>query len=200
MIMLPNTFKAATISFVAACTFLTARADVCKTVTDANKEMIAQYLVNVYHLDPSVRVTLLSGNIDPASCYAKLVLVAERSGQQTRTSLYLSPDRLFIMRDLHWLRRDPVQAESANAKRLYSKLIEKNPPSLGPQNAAVTVAEFSDFQCPYCRRAASILREQALAGTIRLVFHQIAIDDPLSKLVSRRTRPKGKQSASIGAA
>ncbi len=56
-------------------------------------------------------------------------------------------------------------------------------PSLGPANALVEIVEFSDFECPYCRNAAPILK-QLIAhypGQVRLVwknyplaFHQDA--------------------------
>ncbi|MBH0196692.1 MAG: thioredoxin domain-containing protein [Nitrospira sp.] len=32
-------------------------------------------------------------------------------------------------------------------------------PSIGPINAPITIVEFSDFQCPYCRNSVSILKE-----------------------------------------
>lgn len=54
----------------------------------------------------------------------------------------------------------------------------KNNPSLGPENAKVTIIEFSDFECPFCQRSQSInkvLREK-YNGKIRWVFR----DFPLS--------------------
>jgi protein-disulfide isomerase len=50
--------------------------------------------------------------------------------------------------------------------------------SLGPQNAPVTIVEFADFQCPYCKRAEETLKAvQEKYGTkVRLVF----MDYPLS--------------------
>lgn len=43
---------------------------------------------------------------------------------------------------------------------------------MGPQDAAVTIVEFADFQCPYCRRAAKDLRElrQRYPKDIALIF------------------------------
>lgn len=51
-------------------------------------------------------------------------------------------------------------------------------PSLGPSNARVTIVEFSDFQCPYCKIAAQKIREvvKAYPGDVRLVFKQFPID------------------------
>jgi protein-disulfide isomerase len=51
-------------------------------------------------------------------------------------------------------------------------------PSRGPANAAVTIVEFSDFQCPYCRQQAVTLNRvlQEYPREVRLVF----LDFPLS--------------------
>lgn len=50
-------------------------------------------------------------------------------------------------------------------------------PAFGPDNAAVTVVEFSDFQCPFCSRAATVA--QKLKGQygdrVRFVFRQFPL-------------------------
>jgi protein-disulfide isomerase len=50
-------------------------------------------------------------------------------------------------------------------------------PSLGPTNAPVTIVEFSDFQCPYCRQAQSTLKQlmAAYEGKIKLVFRDFPL-------------------------
>ena len=47
-------------------------------------------------------------------------------------------------------------------------------PSFGPADAKVTLVEFSDFQCPYCTRAADALTKvkEKYADKVRIVFRQ----------------------------
>jgi len=47
----------------------------------------------------------------------------------------------------------------------------------GPPDAPVTVVEFGDLECPYCRAAAPVLRElvDSAAGTVRLVFRHFPL-------------------------
>ncbi len=51
-------------------------------------------------------------------------------------------------------------------------------PSKGPENAPVTIVEFSDFQCPYCSRAIKTVDEVVAAypNQVRLVFRQFPLD------------------------
>jgi protein-disulfide isomerase len=52
--------------------------------------------------------------------------------------------------------------------------------TLGSENAPVTVEEYSDFQCPYCARAAETIDPQVEQdyvgdGRVKLVFHTVAL-------------------------
>ncbi len=51
-------------------------------------------------------------------------------------------------------------------------------PSLGPADAPVTIIEFSDFQCPYCRRARSVVRELSATypDSVRIVYRHLPLD------------------------
>lgn len=45
-------------------------------------------------------------------------------------------------------------------------------PSIGLQNAPITIVEFSDFQCPYCQKSVEILKElrRLYGGKIRVIY------------------------------
>ena len=50
-------------------------------------------------------------------------------------------------------------------------------PAKGPDDAPVTIYEFSDFQCPYCARATSVLDEllEKRPNDVRLVYLQLPL-------------------------
>jgi len=50
-------------------------------------------------------------------------------------------------------------------------------PSKGPQSAPVTMIEFSDFQCPYCGRAAPVVKklEETYGDKVRIVFRNFPL-------------------------
>lgn len=51
-------------------------------------------------------------------------------------------------------------------------------PSIGPANAPITIVEFSDYQCPYCRRWHDQVYEPLLAeypGKIRMVYRHLPL-------------------------
>lgn len=58
-----------------------------------------------------------------------------------------------------------------------SARINAEGPSRGPRDAAVTIVEFSDFQCPYCKQAAISLKPliESYGSNVRLVFKQMPL-------------------------
>ncbi|NVJ22904.1 thioredoxin domain-containing protein [Myxococcus sp. AM011] len=51
-------------------------------------------------------------------------------------------------------------------------------PSKGPDNAPITIVEFSDFQCPFCSRAIGAVDQvmKDYDGKVKLVFRQFPLD------------------------
>ena len=56
--------------------------------------------------------------------------------------------------------------------------VEAKGPARGPANAAVTIVEFSDFQCPYCGREFPVIERlmKEYDGKVRLVFRHFPLD------------------------
>jgi protein-disulfide isomerase len=56
-------------------------------------------------------------------------------------------------------------------------LTRGTPPTQGPEGAPVTLTVFSDFQCPYCARLASMLKEvlPEQEGRVRVIFRHFPL-------------------------
>ncbi|MGJ7917630.1 DsbA family protein [Massilia sp. LXY-6] len=70
----------------------------------------------------------------------------------------------------------------------------------GPQDAALTLIEYGDFQCPYCARAHAALSELAdevgaQSGGIRLVYRHLPLADfhPLAELAAEAAEAAAAQ-------
>lgn len=59
-----------------------------------------------------------------------------------------------------------------------SLLITDDDPSLGTEDAALTIVEFADFQCPYSRESYSVVRQIAsmYPDTVRFIYRDFPID------------------------
>lgn len=66
-------------------------------------------------------------------------------------------------------------ATSTDAKP--SVLIPSWSPTLGPSNASITIIEFGDFQCPYCKASFSIIRRvlNEYPDDVRLIYRHLPL-------------------------
>jgi len=76
---------------------------------------------------------------------------------------------------------DLKRMEAANhplSAELQLAIAEPTAPGFGPENASVKVVEFSDFQCPYCSRAANVVHQlkEKYGDKIRFVFRQFPLE------------------------
>jgi protein-disulfide isomerase len=56
--------------------------------------------------------------------------------------------------------------------------VELTAPSIGPPQAIVTITEFSDFKCPYCREVQATIKEilKSYSGNVRLIFKHLPLE------------------------
>ena len=66
----------------------------------------------------------------------------------------------------------PIPLEQRTKQAIQVPL--NNAPVQGPENAPITIVEFSDFQCPFCSRVVPSIREvmKTYDGKVRFAFRQ----------------------------
>ncbi len=88
---------------------------------------------------------------------------------------------------------DDSAMEIANFEQMPQQPIDVSSAdfSLGPAGAPVTVVEFSDFECPYCRRGAAAIQEVLAKHPedVRLVFKNFPIDTACHDALERQLHP-----------
>jgi len=72
---------------------------------------------------------------------------------------------------------DRQMAVAAQDRHVALERFAQGTPARGADNAPVTIYEFSDFQCPYCARAADTMKELLArrAEDVRLVYLQLPL-------------------------
>jgi len=69
------------------------------------------------------------------------------------------------------------QANQPLSAEVETAITQTGGVSFGPANAKVQVVEFSDFQCPYCSRAATVVHQikEKYGDRVRFTFHQFPL-------------------------
>jgi protein-disulfide isomerase len=119
---------------------------------------------------PSFKLDL--GPLGPSSSpnfYAVPIKVT-LNGQGDTGVFYVSKDgKTFLRGEMYDTSKDPFADNRA-------KLHPDGSPSKGPANAAVTIYEFSDFQCPHCRLLYQTMKQiEAEHPDVRIVYKSFPI-------------------------
>jgi Na+/H+ antiporter NhaA len=67
----------------------------------------------------------------------------------------------------------------------------------GPADAAVTLVEYGDFECPYCGQAEEVVRELLEEGGLRYVWRHLPLSDvhPSAQVAAEAAEAAGRQGA-----
>ena len=182
-----------TILFSAACSV--AMAQNCSPPSDARKSELVEYVRKEYKLKPDTDLKLSGEELVPGACYRKMTFENKGPIKAWQITMYRSPDGRFLSGELFDTTIDPAQEQRRQAAALMAGLVPNKASSKGPDNAPVTIVEFSDFECPFCRRFADLV-EQVLPAEkdeVRIVFHHL----PLSIHPWARTAAEGAACAQL---
>ena len=135
---------------------------------------IEAYLRHLYAFGPDVLLVVGTPRESPVEGLLETTIDLTVGENKQTVKFYISRDGKYLFRgDLSDMTKDPLAESRAQIQM-------KDAPSLGDAKAAVTLVEYSDFECPVCRSLHDVLRGMLpnYAGKVRLVFK----DFPLEQL------------------
>jgi protein-disulfide isomerase len=142
------------------------------SASSQTQKNIEAYLRNVYAFGPSVQLS--AGPLKPTAVEGILetnIDVVIEGNKQT-VKFYVSKDGKFLFRgDLSDMTKDPLAETRAQIQM-------NDAPSIGDNYAPVTLVEYSDFECPVCKKLHDVLRGVLpnYAGKVRLVHKDFPIE------------------------
>lgn len=149
----------------------------CAALGEDKKKALVAYVRAKYKLPESVSLRLAADDSTPGTCFHRLTFEGVSTLKTWELTLYLSPDGRYLTSDLFDTTMDPAEEGRRRTKDLMASLSDNKGASLGPANAPVTIVEFSDFECPYCRRFVDILKATLPSEKekVRVVFHHLPL-------------------------
>jgi protein-disulfide isomerase len=160
-----------------------------------NKATLEAYVRHLFVMDQRVTVQVLDPKPSAELPGFEDVVVRVSAGPQSQDiKLYVSKDGQKILQaNVYDVNNNPF-------KRDLDKLKTEFEPSLGTPGAPVVVVEFSDFQCPYCKEEATMLRQNLLSAypkQVRLYFKTYPLESihPWSKAAAIASRCVYRQQA-----
>jgi protein-disulfide isomerase len=135
---------------------------------------IESYLRNVYAFGPEVLLVVGTPKATAVDGLLETTINLTIGENKETVKFYVSKDGKFLFRgDMSDMTKDPLAETRAQIQM-------KDAPSIGDPKAAVTLVEYSDFECPVCRSLHDGLRGilPNYAGKVRVVFK----DFPLEQL------------------
>src|SRR5271165_2626932 len=126
---------------------------------------VEKYLRNLYAWGPAFELNVGPSKPTPIAELLEVPVTISFEGQSNSAVVYVSRAGTYMIRgDLTDMSVDPFADNRA-------KLHVGNSPSIGPEDAKITLIEFGDFECPSCRQLDLVLRDLLPKHPeIRLVF------------------------------
>jgi protein-disulfide isomerase len=148
----------------------------CIPPTAEKRMQVENYVLAKYKLGSAADLVLTGDLVSNDACYWTFHYQPANGNRPITVSL--SPEGNYLMPMVFDLRVDPQVEEKAARARIEKDLLAGTAPELGAKDSAVTLVEFADFECPYCKRMADVMRKDILAAPdsrVRFVFRQFPL-------------------------
>jgi protein-disulfide isomerase len=144
-----------------------------KPKTTFDKAAFEAYLRHLFIWTPEVKVVIDDPQPSSVPGLREVVATASSQGASVQQRLLLSADgKKIVQGAVYDLADNPFRPE-------LSKLTTDSAPAMGTAGAPVVLALFTDFQCPYCRDEAKMLRQNLPAKyptQVRLYLKEFPLD------------------------
>lgn len=138
-----------------------------------DKKKVEEYVRHLLLWGPQINVVVADPVAGPMPGYSELKVTGSYQKVSVDELFYLSADGKKLVRGAVY-----DMAENPFAKDL-ARIKTDLQPSIGTPGAQVVLAVYSDFQCPYCREEAKMLRDNLLKAypkEVRLYFKDFPLD------------------------
>ncbi len=150
---------------------------VASALDDVAKKKVIEYYRRKSNLPPEVGAELTKVEASKLNGVQQGTITLTSGGRTQEVQVLMSSDAQFVIFSgvdrqgmsvgtLEDVSSDPFAA-------VMKKITLDGNPSKGPKDAKVTIVEYSDFQCPYCARAHTTLKDQVIkeyGDKIRVVY------------------------------
>lgn len=161
----------------------------CSALAQVTIKRLSRYVQEKYQIPFDVTVSSEDISFVNHTCFRQLMFTSDRTANKVFSlRLFLSPDGRFLSHELMDSEVNPVKEELERNQIIISKLLQRRAPSLGRSDAPLKVTIFSDFQCPYCKEEAGVLREEVLPyePNIQILYRYLPLSiHEWSKLAAR---------------
>lgn len=138
-----------------------------------DKPALIKYLRYAEGFTPTVEISIDDPKPSVFPGFYDLTVHLKAGKNEALRSYYLTQDgERVISGSVFDLKKSPFAANLLQLK-------EEGAPATGPEKAPVQIYVFSDFQCPYCREEAKVLRqgvEKNHANDVRLIFKDFPLE------------------------
>jgi protein-disulfide isomerase len=166
-------FRSLSLPLTAALLFVAAGSGQSGKKTALDKATLEAYVRHLYVMDSRITIQVLDPKPSTSLPGFLDVTVHASAGPQSQDMHFLvSKDGSRIVQgSVYDVSQNPFKPELDKLKTDFA-------PSLGTAGAPVVLVEFSDFECPYCKQEATLLRENLLSTypkQVRLYFKEFPL-------------------------